>query len=161
MRPVHKNQRMRTGICYIQTGKGTTVRLNKRHSARNPTFDEVMEFLRSDDTSSINMGENACALYTASVFNNAMKRGIRCGFCAVYFKDTAYGHAVNVWNTSDRGYIFTESQPRDYGDETDIPETDDMVIDLSHDRPIVKCIDGVQVTTAISDLKIDNIVIYW
>jgi hypothetical protein len=77
---------------------------------RDPTYQEVKNFLISDNTNShlYNTDTYNCANFSADVAANAAKMNIRCGFVNVSFIDGA--HAIVVFNTTDKGIIFVEPQ---------------------------------------------------
>jgi hypothetical protein len=50
---------------------------------------------------------NICADFAERLHNNAEKAGIRCGYISLNF-DTGEGHALNVFETTDRGLIYVD-----------------------------------------------------
>ena len=79
-------------------------------SSKNPTFCEAIEFIAKDETDLILYDYNNwnCAHYAEMVHNNAEAKGIRCGFVTIEYENTRIGHAINVFNTTDRGMIFID-----------------------------------------------------
>ncbi len=78
---------------------------------RNPTFLEAQEFVASDKTDShpyIN-GSYTCANFAADFRNNALGAGYECGIAFLYFPDNK-SHALNCFNTTDKGLVFVEPQ---------------------------------------------------
>jgi hypothetical protein len=81
-----------------------------RESVRDPTFREASEFIVSDQT---NLNHYAKGSYTCDNFamdfkNNAFNAGYRCGYVLAYFHGVV--HALDCFNTTDRGLIFVEPQ---------------------------------------------------
>jgi len=81
-----------------------------RVELRNPTDEELREFLAQDKTDS-NLfieGEYVCFDFAAELNNNAEANGIRAAYVRIRFKEWA--HAVVAFETVDRGLIFIEPQ---------------------------------------------------
>jgi hypothetical protein len=80
---------------------------------RDPTYYEVKAFITSDNTDLRKYDINSynCVNFSADLIKNAAGKNIRCGFVDIAFADS--GHAIIVFNTTDKGLIFIEPQ----GDE--------------------------------------------
>lgn len=79
------------------------------YNIRNPTYQEMVNFIAADKTDENEYSENyTCLHFTADVKNNAFKSGYRCGFVYIEFPDSA--HAIICFNTTDYGLIFIEPQ---------------------------------------------------
>jgi outer membrane murein-binding lipoprotein Lpp len=80
----------------------------------NPTFSELMTFLKSDDTDSASYsfiwgsGGKLCGWFAEQLHNRAEQAGIRSAFVSVDFKDEWIGHALNAFNTTDKGLVFVD-----------------------------------------------------
>jgi len=76
----------------------------------NPTYDELMAFLRADKTDSNPYidGHYVCFDYAAELNNNADAAGIQAAY--VRLRSTDWGHAVVAFDTIDRGLIYIEPQ---------------------------------------------------
>jgi len=77
---------------------------------RNPTYAEMMEFLKADGTDEkpFISGEYVCFDYSAELNNNADAAGIRAAY--VRIRSEEWGHAVVAFETVDRGLVFIEPQ---------------------------------------------------
>ena len=77
---------------------------------RDPTYQEMLEFLAGDKTDENNYVPNVyeCRHFATDVCNNAERSGYRCAFVSVSFAEE--GHAIVAFNTVDRGLIFIEPQ---------------------------------------------------
>ncbi len=78
---------------------------------RNPTYFEAQQFVASDKTAGhpyVN-GSYTCANFAADFRSNALEEGYECGIAFLYFPD-ATCHAVNCFNTTDKGLVFVEPQ---------------------------------------------------
>jgi hypothetical protein len=78
---------------------------------RNPTYFEAEQFVASDKTAShpYVIGSYTCANFAADFRSNALRAGYECGIAFLYFPDNAC-HALNCFNTTDKGLVFVEPQ---------------------------------------------------
>lgn len=82
------------------------------YNVRDPTYQEMLNFIASDRTDENEYSENyTCLHFTADVKNHAFQEGYRCGFVYLLFPDSA--HAIVCFNTTDRGLVFIEPQSDD------------------------------------------------
>lgn len=77
---------------------------------RNPSFQEVRDFILRDPTSrnSFVLYEYECRHFTTTVNNNAEAEGLRCGFVLLCFDQGQ--HSVIAFETTDRGLVYIEPQ---------------------------------------------------
>ena len=104
-------------ICYYHNYKNTS----------DPSSSQVYRFLINDDTDKIRYDAKnfSCVNYAIAVHDNAEKNGIKCGIVVLNnrpFYDTGNriidkipniyaqygGHAINVFNTTDKGKIYVD-----------------------------------------------------
>ena len=80
-------------------------------SAHNPTYKELLNFLKTDDTvkSKYVSPEFTCADFAQEMQNHAESQGIRCGFAGISFFESEYGHAMDVFDTTDRGLLYVDT----------------------------------------------------
>lgn len=81
------------------------------YDLRNPTYQEMKEFLSQDATDSkkyVN-DEYVCSDFSAEVNNSADAQGIRCAVVDIFYPD-GYGHNIVAFETADKGLIFVEPQ---------------------------------------------------
>ena len=81
------------------------------YTLRNPTYKEVIAFLREDKTDRNEYIEDTYGVYVCSHFardvgNNAEEAGLRCAFIELRYLDG--GHAIIAFNTVDDGLIYFE-----------------------------------------------------
>lgn len=78
--------------------------------SRNPTFQEVRDFILKDPTNRNRFALNQyeCRHFAIEVNNNAEANGLRCAFVLLCY-DTGQ-HAVVAFDTVDRGLIYIEPQ---------------------------------------------------
>jgi len=88
------------------------------YDLRNPSYQEVKQFLRLDRTDSNKYVEEVytCSDFAADVNNNAEAQGIRCALVEIKYPENM-GHALVAFHTVDRGLMFIEPQ---YDDEVEI-----------------------------------------
>ena len=79
----------------------------------NPSFEELMQFLSEDDTdlnsyASYMVRGKICGWFAESIHNKAEKVGITSAFVIIDFVDELEGHALNAFNTTDKGLVFID-----------------------------------------------------
>lgn len=96
--------------CYESTASGSWVTLANVKYATDPTYEDLIEFIKSDRTDEIEYDyyNFVCADFAQAVHNNAEKAGIKTAWVSIEFEDRDYGHACNAFNTTDRGMIFID-----------------------------------------------------
>ncbi len=104
------------GYIYTESGAvecgadGKPIVLFNNPAATDPTFDELIDFIQSDPTDRIHYvdGVFVCADFAEAVHNNAEAAGIRAGWVGVTFNGADIGHAINIFQTSDRGAVMID-----------------------------------------------------
>lgn len=92
----------------IAKASGDTVQLINYKNATDPSWDELISFLRSDPTDGFTYNNSfVCADFAEMLHNNAEKEGIKAGYVSVDFLDME-SHALNVFNTTDKGTVFVD-----------------------------------------------------
>lgn len=78
---------------------------------RNPTYQEMKEFLVQDGTDSKTYikGQYVCSDFATDVNNNAEAKGIRCAVVELRYPND-FAHAIVAFETTDKGLIFIEPQ---------------------------------------------------
>ena len=94
-------------------GNWRPIELINNPDARNPSWDELVDFIRSDTTDQRRYittfyWSYVCADYARDVHNNAEAAGIRAAWVGVEFEEGGPGHAFNAFMTSDRGIVFVD-----------------------------------------------------
>lgn len=83
--------------------------LKNKASARNPDWEELLDFLEKDKTDK-NLyvsGEYECGNFAQELHDNAESRGIRAAFVVVHFYDDV-SHGLNAFKTTDRGLVYID-----------------------------------------------------
>jgi hypothetical protein len=88
-----------------------TLTLVSGSSLQNPTFDQAVRFIASDPTDRhpYITGEYVCSNFADDFQTNAKKVGFNCGIVTVLSSNLS-SHALNCFNTTDKGMIFVEPQ---------------------------------------------------
>jgi len=79
-------------------------------NATNPTWEELLQFITSDDTDKEPYIEDIymCGDFAETLHNNAEQEGIRAAWVGIHFADDIIGHALNAFNTIDEGVVFVD-----------------------------------------------------
>ena len=90
---------------------GFQVVLENNPQATDPSWDQLKAFLIEDKTDERDyvLGDFVCGSFAQDVHNNAEKAGIRAAWVAIDLANKPIGHAINAFNTTDRGMVFTDS----------------------------------------------------
>ncbi len=90
---------------------GFRVILENNPEARDPSWDQVVAFLKADKTDEMEYiaSDFMCGSFAQEVHNNAEKAGIRAAWVGIDLAGEPIGHAVNAFNTTDRGLVYTDS----------------------------------------------------
>jgi hypothetical protein len=107
-----------SGRIDILKGNGEKVRLINNRDSKNPTWEELLAFLKEDTTDEIEYTSTfVCADFAETLHNNAEKKGIRCGFVTVGkgeyrslnpISAIIGSHALNAFQTVDRGLVYID-----------------------------------------------------
>jgi hypothetical protein len=89
---------------------GIEAGLGHGYTLRDPTYKEVITFLRTDKTNLNEYVEDTyvCSHFARDVCNNAESEGLRCAYISLIYPDG--GHAIIAFDTIDEGLVYFESQ---------------------------------------------------
>ncbi len=89
---------------------GKPMQLVNNNDATNPTWQQLKDFLRSDktDQNQYILGSYMCADFAEDVHNNAEAARIRAAWVGVDFEGAEEGHALNAFETTDRGLVYID-----------------------------------------------------
>lgn len=95
---------------YVKTSEGERIHLVNNGNASDPTWYQLKDFLFGDETDrkTYNLLSFPCGAFAEQVHNNAEVAGIRAAWVAVHFQDDSEGHALNAFNTIDRGLVYMD-----------------------------------------------------
>ena len=82
---------------------------------KNPTYQEMKDFLNRDTTNLHTYGGSApgaydCENFASDVCNNAEAAGIRAAVVGLDYENANAGHVIVAFETTDKGLIFIEPQ---------------------------------------------------
>ena len=81
----------------------------QQSTLENPTWSELEEFLRLDDTDTALYVENSfdCSGFAITLRDRAWRYGMRSAYVELGFSE-GEGHALNVFETTDKGLIYVD-----------------------------------------------------
>ena len=90
--------------------KGNLIYLVENPSAVDPTYDQLLNFLRNDDTDQQTYDKNTfvCADFAQMLQNHAEEVGWNCAWVSIEFAEQSEGHALNAFQTTDKGLVFID-----------------------------------------------------
>ncbi len=85
--------------------------LMENPNAHDPTYQELMDFLSTDDTvhNKYVNPDFTCADFAIELQNHAESQGIRCGYTGLNFEGKTTGHAIDVFDTMDDGLVYVDA----------------------------------------------------
>jgi hypothetical protein len=95
-------------------GDDEPILLNNNSDAVDTTYSEVLDFIRQDGTdqlvyisrdSDTGAAPFVCSDFAEILHNNAESAGIRAAYLSIDFADGSIGHAINAFQTTDKGLI--------------------------------------------------------
>jgi hypothetical protein len=94
---------------YETGADGHRITLHINESAENPTYQQMIDFIKSDRTDEIpyNRSSFDSADFAERVQNNAESVGYKCAWVHINFND-GVEYMCNAFNTVDRGLIFVD-----------------------------------------------------
>jgi hypothetical protein len=85
--------------------------LMETSEAHDPTYEELIEFLKTDDTvnNRYDKPNFTCADFAVELQNNAEEQDLNCGYASLKFCGKESGHAVDVFDTADEGLVYVDT----------------------------------------------------
>ena len=101
-------------------GDGEPIVLINYPDATNPTYAKLVAFIKRDptDTNSYLKGgpkDYVCADFAEDVHNNAEAAGIRAAWVGIDIEGEDKGHALNAFETTDRGLVYIDCTGDSHG----------------------------------------------
>jgi hypothetical protein len=95
---------------YVVTKGGPKIHLVNDPGAQDPTWQQLKDFIASDNTDSkaYDLRTFPCGAFAQEVHNNAEAHGIKAAWVAVDFENDSIGHALNAFQTRDRGLVYVD-----------------------------------------------------
>lgn len=108
-------------------GDGHSLILVNNPQAHDPSWEELKEFLHQDKTDKYLYTDSfVCADFAEMLHNNAEEAGIMSAYIFIEFDNTYIDHALNAFNTTDRGLIYID----DTGDAGYYPCSLDRIVEV-------------------------------
>lgn len=100
-----------SGVQPLARGAGP-IELVNNPAATNPTWQQLIAFLRADPTDDRTWTEGIFVSgdFAEMLHNNAERAGIRAALVGVFFEGKTIGHGLNAFKTTDRGLVYVETQ---------------------------------------------------
>ena len=95
-------------------GDGEPIELTNNPDATNPTYEELLAFLKEDSTDEhpyiddLSVLSYVCSDFAEDVHNNAEAVGIRAAWVSIEFEGEEIGHALNAFETTDKGWVHVD-----------------------------------------------------
>ncbi len=97
-----------TGNIYEVGGDGQRIVLTDYANAKDPTYQQMLDFIKSDNTDELPYTNTFVCSDSAEVLhNNAEKAGIKCAWVGCEFTK-GEGHAFNEFDTTDQGVVYID-----------------------------------------------------
>lgn len=94
-------------VCNIG-GDGKVLTLTNYDNAKDPTYDQLIAFLKEDKTDEKSYNSRyVCSDFARTLHNNAEENGIKCAFVGCDFTQ-GIGHAFNKFQTTDKGTVYID-----------------------------------------------------
>lgn len=94
-------------VCNIG-GNGQVLTLTNYNNATDPTYDQLLTFLKADQTDAQPYtSQYVCSDFAQTLHNNAEATGIRCAWVGCSFTE-GVGHAFNEFQTTDKGIVYID-----------------------------------------------------
>jgi len=94
----------------IAKASGEAINLINNPNAKNVSFDKLRAFILEDDTDEepYIIGVRMCVDFAETLHNNAEQAGIKTAIVGIKFRDEEIGHALNVFQTKDKGLVYVD-----------------------------------------------------
>ena len=95
---------------YANAFSDAPINLENSVNAVNPTWSQLKAFVQADHTDQKTYIAPLfmCGDFAEQVHNNAEQSGIKAAFVAIEFNGSSAGHALNAFNTTDRGLVYID-----------------------------------------------------
>ena len=85
------------------------INLKSSLAAKDPTYKELIDFIKNSNIDSTPYSDNyQCGNYAQDIFNEASISGIKSSYVQLFFDLGRFNHAINGFNTTDKGLIFID-----------------------------------------------------
>ncbi|MDH5695784.1 MAG: hypothetical protein OEZ00_04160 [Dehalococcoidia bacterium] len=110
-------------------GDDEPIELINNPNATDPTYAELVAFIKKDSTDEHRYADSVdvyigaaevpyvCSDFAEDVHNNAETAGIRTAWVSIDFEGNDEGHALNAFETTDRGLVYIDCTGRRFSSE--------------------------------------------
>ena len=148
---------------YIAGAKDDIKFLDNNEFAKDVTYSEVISFVLEDETDKVeyNYSSFVCADFAEMLHNNAEAAGIKCAYVSVSATGISddgvpyEGHALNAFNTTDKGLIYIDST----GSMDNKPM--DNIATIKSNGIYYKTINETNYSALIMYLDVKNVEVIW
>jgi hypothetical protein len=121
-------------------GDDRPIELINAPNADEVSYSQLLAFIKNDSTDLLPYIDRAqselvpfvCSDFAETLHNNAEAAGIRAGYVGIDWQDGGIGHAINVFETTDRGIIYIDCTGQSIYSQLDT--WDDSISSLSWDK---------------------------
>jgi hypothetical protein len=108
--PIYNQEVMVGSNTYASYPDGSPVYVTIYRNATNPSYNQLLNFLDSDDTVDQTYIPNqyVCANFAARLFDDAEASGIEAHLVVVDFSDGTPSHMIDAFNTTDDGIVYID-----------------------------------------------------
>lgn len=147
--------------CYYVGADYEKIKLINNPKAINPSYEELIDFIKIDKTDEIEYvkGVYTCGDYAETLHNNAEKAGIKAAWISVDFYEDNESHALNAFETKDRGVVYVDCTM--YDKLIDSLNIGDKYQPLSLDNSIIASENENYIETYVPMGTISNVEIFW
>jgi hypothetical protein len=94
---------------------GEPVKLVNNPDSRNVSFAELKSFILQDRTDDeiYRIGVRVCGDFAEMLHNNAEAKKIKAAWVGIHWENKSVGHAINAFQTTDRGLVYIDCTGRD------------------------------------------------
>ena len=96
------------------------IHLVENSNAVDPTWQQLEAFLVADSTDkeAYDLQTHPCGVFAEELQNNAEAAGIRAAWVGIEFVEGGDGHALDAFNTTDKGLVFIDCTGKNWQDST-------------------------------------------
>lgn len=134
---------------YEGDSDGDKLKIHNNRRALNPTYDGLMDFLKRNtiDERDYEYPTYTCGNFATDLYDAAEKEFIRAGIVVIGSKENDFFHAINVFKTVDKGYIFIDCTSD--GSKNGAEDFGDCIAEFGMDGYTITSIENPKLTTTI------------
>lgn len=109
------NESTKKALADMEARYSQLLQRTQTSSLKNPTWVELAAFVKADntDTRPYVADEFDCEGFTLLLRDNAARQGFRSAYVGLAFGEGVVGHALNAFQTTDKGLVYIDNTQRD------------------------------------------------